>query len=112
MIVGGGTILRAADAARSHGAAEVHALATHGLFEADTAEALGAGGALDSVTLTDSAAPFAAPTAALGGRLRVIGCAPLIVGAMRALHQGTSFGDLPPPEVALVEGAAPAAAGR
>lgn len=107
MICGGGTILRAADAARERGAAAVHALATHGLFEPDTAEALAADGALDSVTLTDSAAPFAAPTAPLGPRLRVIGCAPLIAGAMRALHDGRALADLPPPEAALIEDSPP-----
>lgn len=102
MICGGGTILRAADAARENGAARVHAIATHGLFEADTAEALGVNGALDSVTLTDSAVPFTAPMAALGPKLRVIGSAPLIAGALRALHEGTVLGDLPPPDAALV----------
>ena len=102
MICGGGTTMRAAAAAREHGAAEVHAIATHGLFEADTAEKLAADGLLDSVTLTDSALPFTAPTAALGPRLRVIGCAPLIAGALRALHKGASFDDLPPPAVVLV----------
>ena len=103
MICGGGTILRAAGAARDHGAAEVHAIATHGLFEPDTAEALGADGALDSVTLTDSAAPFPVSTAALGPRLRVIGCGPLIAGALRALHSGSSVDDLPLPEAVAVE---------
>lgn len=95
MIVGGGTIRRAAEAARAHGAAEVHAVATHGLFSDKTAATLGAEGLLDSVTVTDSAVPFTADPGPLVDRLRVLECAPLIAGAIRAMHYGTAVSDLP-----------------
>jgi ribose-phosphate pyrophosphokinase len=104
MICGGGTTLRAAVAVRDRGAAEVHALATHGLLTPETVDRLGATATLDSVTLTDSAAPFAVSTVALGKKLRVIGCASLIAGAIRALHEDTDPGDLPTPQVTIVDG--------
>lgn len=88
MICGGGTMLRAAEAARARGAAEVHALATHGLFDAGALPRLAAAGVFDSLTVTDSAAPFSAAAGAFGEGLRVIGCAPLIAGAIGLLHGG------------------------
>jgi hypothetical protein len=39
--------------------------------------------------------PFTADPGPLGDRLRVLGCAPLIAGAIRALHYGTAVSDLP-----------------
>lgn len=89
MICGGGTLARAAQAVRDHGAAEVHGLATHGLFDADAAGRLGAPGLFDSLTVTDSAAPFDPAIGTLGGRLRVLGIAPMIASAIEALHRGT-----------------------
>lgn len=104
MICGGGTILRAAKAARDHGAAEVHAIATHGLLTSEAVATFAADSYIDSITLTDSTAPFVVPTEALGPKLRVIGCAPLIAGAIRALHENSDPGELPLPTVALVDG--------
>jgi ribose-phosphate pyrophosphokinase len=101
MICGGGTIVRAARTAREQGAAEVHALATHALFTDETAEKLGEEGLLDSVTVTDSAAPFRFPVAGLGGRLRVLGAAPLIARTIRALHGDPAIEEIAP-EVELL----------
>lgn len=95
MIVGGGTLHRAAAAAREHGAVEVHALATHGLLSDETTETLAQDGLLDTVTITDSTAPFTPRAGALEGRLRVLECAPLIAAALRALHYGSPITDLP-----------------
>jgi ribose-phosphate pyrophosphokinase len=104
MICGGGTIIRAAEAVRSRGAAEVHAIATHGLLDDNAVARLSQCDALDSVTLTDSAAPFTVSTAPLGQKLSVIGCAPLIAAAIRAQHEGSVLGDLPAPAVVDVDG--------
>ncbi len=93
MICGGGTMLRAAEAVRSRGAAAVHAVATHGLLTPEAFAALAADAALDGITLTDSVAPFSAAAAGLRGKLRVIGCAGLIAGAIQALHQGGPIDD-------------------
>ena len=87
MICGGGTILRAAEALRNRNAAQVHAIATHGLLTTRAVAALAKDDLLDSITLTDSTVPFAAPTAPLGTKLRVIGCAPLIAEAIGKLHR-------------------------
>lgn len=104
MICGGGTIVRAARAARDHGAAEVHAIASHALFTDDTAEKLAEPNLLDSVTVTDSNAPFSAPHAKLGPHLRVIGCGPLISSAIRAVHEGVSFEYLTPSAARTIDG--------
>jgi len=88
MICGGGTILRAAEAVRAHGAAEVHAIATHGLLTPDAVMRFADDRSVDTITLTDSISPFQAATDPLGDRLRVIGCAAMIAGAIHALHQG------------------------
>lgn len=103
MICGGGTMLRAAQAARERGAVEVHAIATHGLMDAAAMETLAGDDLLDSITLTDSAMPFATGGKPLGQRFRVIGCAPLIANAIRALHVGTATDGLPVPHVDIVD---------
>lgn len=90
MICGGGTILRAAEAVRAHGAAEVHAIATHGLLTDAAAKNFAQTRLVDDLTLTDSVALPAATSAILGARLHAVSCAPLIAGAIRKLHE-TSF---------------------
>ncbi len=86
MICGGGTILRAAEAVRDRGAAEVYAVATHGLLTEAAATALAGPAPLDGVVLTDSVALSPAATHLLGARLRLVTCAPLIAAAIVALH--------------------------
>ncbi|MDN2568307.1 ribose-phosphate diphosphokinase [Aquibium sp. A9E412] len=94
MIGSGGTMLRAARACRARGAAAVHALATHGLFDAG-AEALLAGGEIDSVTVTDSVARARQEAEARADeRLRIAEAAPLIGEAVRLLAEGGSISDL------------------
>jgi ribose-phosphate pyrophosphokinase len=82
MICGGGTILRAAETVKARGAAHVHAVATHGLFN-DTAIAdFAASETIDSVTVTDSVVPCSARADWLGKKLQVISCASLITAAI------------------------------
>ncbi|PWJ20572.1 ribose-phosphate diphosphokinase [Jannaschia seohaensis] len=87
MICGGGTILRAAEAVRAHGAAEVHAIATHGLLTDAAIASLADSAVLDSIALTDSVAAVAAAKDALGDRLRLVSCVPLIAEAIARLHR-------------------------
>lgn len=87
MIVGGGTMARAARACTEHGATEVHLLATHGLFSASAPAALD-DPSIRSITVTDSAAPFGHYADALGPRLRTISVAGLIGQTILALHDG------------------------
>ncbi|MDG4648446.1 ribose-phosphate diphosphokinase [Roseibacterium sp. SDUM158017] len=86
MICGGGTILRAAKAARAHGAAEVHALAAHGLMTDAALEVLSRSALLDSIAISDGVEPCPAFGAALGARLRIVTCAPLLAEALARLH--------------------------
>lgn len=83
MICGGGTTLRAAEAARAHGAAEVHAIATHGLLTKDAVKAFAETCLVDTISLTDSTAPDPAWATRLGSRYRQVNCAPLIAEAMQ-----------------------------
>lgn len=93
MIVGGGTMVRAARACRDHGATEVHLLATHAMFTEDTAARL-LDPAITSVTLTDAAARPEAAKEVLGDRLRQLSVAPEIGQAIMRLHLGQSISQL------------------
>ncbi|WP_366657144.1 ribose-phosphate diphosphokinase [Fodinicurvata sp. EGI_FJ10296] len=94
MIVSGGTILRAAEACREHGAASVHAFAAHGMFDS-AAVRLFSTDAIDSIAVTDSTAAAArAKTAFPAARLDIIGVGDLIGQAITRLHSGGSIADL------------------
>lgn len=93
MIVGGGTMVRAARACLAHGATEVHLLATHAMFTESTAARLD-DPAINTVTVTDSAASAEAAIAVLGDRLRHLSVAPLIGQAILRLHLGQSISQL------------------
>ena len=83
MICGGGTTLRAADAVRAHGAAEVHAIATHGLLTSGAVDAFAETSLVDTVAVTDSTNLDQAWSSRLGRRYRRIDCAPMIAEALR-----------------------------
>jgi ribose-phosphate pyrophosphokinase len=93
LIASGGTMLRAARAAREHGAAAVHALAAHGLFTGDARTTL-ADTALDGVLVSDSVPPFRLPPAFAAERLEVVGAAPLLAAAIDRCHRHGSISDL------------------
>jgi len=103
MICGGGTMLRAAAAARSPGAVEVHAIASHGLFTAEVVTRLAADGACDTLTVTDSTLPFSVPTEPLSARLRVLASARLFAAAIRETHGGPHLSGAPHPELVSVD---------
>jgi len=86
MIVGGGTMLRAAQACRAHGAARVHLLAAHPLLS-QGAPALLDDPAIDSITVTDTAHCPELAVARLGGRLRRLSVAPMLAEAILRLHR-------------------------
>lgn len=90
MICGGGTMLRAAAACREHGAAAVHAVATHALFSGGKPEIL-SGDVFDSVIVTDSAAPLQLPKSVASGKLRIVSVAPLLAETVTRLHEGRSI---------------------
>ena len=87
MIASGSTVLRAAHAARSAGAASVVAVASHGLFVGDAGDAL-ADPALDRILVTDSVPPFRIQGRAATGRVEVLAAAPLFAAAIVRMHGG------------------------
>lgn len=82
MISTGATMARAVAACRAHGATNVYAAATHGLF-APGAEALVRASGPDGIVVTDT---VARPSSAA-----VLATAPLLAEAIRRLHAGESL---------------------
>ena len=92
MIGSGGTMVRAAEACREHGASRVHALAAHGLFGEGSADFF-ASEAIDGVVVTDSV-HAAAEAQTRTDKLRVVPVGPLIGDAIRCLRGNGSLSDL------------------
>jgi len=93
LISTGGTLVRAARAAREAGAKRVVALATHGLFMPG-ADAAMADSALDRVAVTDAVPPFRLSDPAARAKLDILPVAPLIAETVRRLHSGEGLTDL------------------
>jgi ribose-phosphate pyrophosphokinase len=93
LISTGGTLVRAARAARSAGARRVIALTAHGLFMEGAAEAL-ADPALDRLVVTDTVPPFRLPAGATRDKLDILRSAPLFAEAIARLHEGRSLTEL------------------
>ena len=92
LISTGGTLVRAARAARKAGATGVIALVTHGLFMPG-AEAAIADPAIDRIVVTDSVPPFRLNDAART-KIDVLPVAPLLAETIRRLHAGDTLEDL------------------
>ncbi|MBI5265078.1 MAG: ribose-phosphate pyrophosphokinase [Bradyrhizobium sp.] len=93
LISTGGTLVRAAKAARAHGAREVIACVAHGLFMPGAETAL-ADSALDRIIATDTVPPFRLPHGPVLAKLEVISAAPLLAEAIRRLHVNEPLNDL------------------
>lgn len=89
----GGTLLRAAHAAREHGAARVLAAVAHGLFTPG-AEAALAEPAIERVVVSDAVPPFRLSAGTLREKVEVVPSAPLFAKAIARLHQGAPLSDL------------------
>jgi ribose-phosphate pyrophosphokinase len=89
----GGTLVRAAKAARSHGAREVIACVAHGLFMPGAETAL-ADPAIDRIIVTDTVPPFRLPQGPVRAKLEEISAAPLLAEAIRRLHRDEPLADL------------------
>ncbi len=94
----GGTLVRAAKAARAHGAREVIACVAHGLFMPGAESAL-TDLSIDRVVATDSVPPFRLPPGLVRAKLEVVSAAPLLARAIRHLHQAEPLTDLLPYQV-------------
>ncbi|HTO65974.1 MAG TPA: ribose-phosphate diphosphokinase [Bradyrhizobium sp.] len=95
LISSGGTLVRAAKAARAHGAEEVIACVAHGLFMKG-AETTLADPAIERIIATDSVPPFRLPPGPVRDKLEIISAAPLLAETVRRLHQDESLTDLLP----------------
>ena len=78
----GVTLARAARACREHGAAQVYALATHGLFVDPAGEVLSAEH-LSGLVVTNSVPPFRLQGSATVDKLTVLDCSELLAEAIR-----------------------------
>jgi ribose-phosphate pyrophosphokinase len=93
MIVTGTTLIRAADACRERGARAVHAMATHAVFTATTAEVLGRP-ALDGIVVTDTVSPARLELGPVRAKVQVASVAPLLGRALHAFHAGLPLAPL------------------
>ncbi|MGA2794578.1 MAG: phosphoribosyltransferase family protein, partial [Roseiarcus sp.] len=93
LISTGGTLARAARAARQQGAAKVIACAAHGLFTPGAEEAL-ADPAIDRIITTDSVPPFRLAAKGVRDKLDIVPAAPLLAEAIRRLHEGAPLSGL------------------
>ncbi len=93
LISTGGTLVRAAKAARAAGARRVIALTAHGLFMQGANQTL-ADPALERVVVTDSVPAFRLPPGATRDKLDVVPCAPLFAEAIARLPEGRPLTDL------------------
>jgi ribose-phosphate pyrophosphokinase len=91
----GGTLVRAAKAARAHGAKAVVACVAHGLFMSGAESAL-ADLSIDRIIVTDSVAPFRLPSGPVLAKLEIVSAAPLLAETIRRLHHNEPLGDLLP----------------
>ena len=92
LISTGGTLLRAARAARQAAARRVIALVTHGLFMTGAAEAL-ADPAIERLVITDAVSPFRLATGPLRDKLDILPVAPLLAETIRRLYEERSLAD-------------------
>jgi ribose-phosphate pyrophosphokinase len=93
LISTGGTVVRAARAAREAGTRRVIAMAAHGLFMPGAAEAL-ADDAVERVVVADAAPPFRLAGLQVAEKVEVLPCAGLLAEAIGRLATGLPFTDL------------------
>ena len=93
LISTGGTLLRAARAARQAGARRVIALVTHGLFTAGAAEVL-ADPAIERLVVTDAVPGFRLPSGSVRDKLDILPVAPLLAETIRRLDERRALADL------------------
>ncbi len=90
LISTGGTLLRAARAARKAGARRVIALVAHGLFMPGAAGAVG-DPAIDRLVVTDTVPPFRLDADTLRDKIDTVRAAPLLAETIHCLHYGQAL---------------------
>ncbi len=97
LISTGTTLLRAAEAARQHGATKVFAAATHGVFVGAANRVL-ADPVFDKVLVTDTIPPFRVDPAVRAEKLTIVDTSRLFAEAIQRIHDGGSITALLGPE--------------
>lgn len=93
LISSGGTLLRAAKAARRAGAQRVIALVTHGLFMEGAEEAI-ADEAIDRIAITDTVPPFRLKDSAVLAKIDILPGSAMLAETIRRLHENRPLTDL------------------
>ena len=93
LISAGTTMSRTARACKKAGAAEVHAVASHGLFVGKANELL-ADPAIDSIVITDTVPPFRLSPNLVREKLVILDAAALFAEAIKRIHTGGSIVEL------------------
>jgi ribose-phosphate pyrophosphokinase len=94
LISSGGTLLRAARAARANGAKQVIAAVTHGLFMSGAVASV-EDPAIDRIVLTDSVPSFRIPAEqAVRRKMQFLPAGKLVANAIRRLHEDRDLRDL------------------
>lgn len=93
LISTGGTLLRAAQAAKKAGAGRIFACATHGLFMPGACDTL-ADRAIEAILVSDTVAPFRLVDGAVREKLIVVPSAPLFASAIARLNENRPLADL------------------
>jgi ribose-phosphate pyrophosphokinase len=93
LISSGGTLLRAARAARRAGARRVIALVTHGLFMPGAAEVI-ADPAIERLVVSDAVPAFRLPSGPARDKVDILPAAPLIADTIQRLREGSPLSDL------------------
>lgn len=93
LIATGGTLMRAAAAARRAGAVRVHAMAAHAAFTEESLQLFGSGGP-DSLIVTDSIPLAPAFQSLVPQRLEVCSCAHLFAQTLARIERGESLAGL------------------
>jgi len=93
LISTGGTLLRAARAARKAGAKRAIALVTHGLFMPGAAEVI-ADPAIERIVVTDTVPSFRLDATVQRNKIDTVPAAPLLAEAISRLHRGQALTDL------------------
>ena len=92
MVDTGATLIRAAKLLKDHGAVQVYAICTHGVFSGDTVYKV-RDSAIDFIVTTNSV-PQDAHQAVLGSRLHVVDISVLFAEAIRRIRNGESISRL------------------
>lgn len=93
LISTGGTLVRAARAARTRGARRVLACVAHGLFMPGAETAL-ADPSIDRIIATDVVPPFRLPAGPVREKLDFVPAAPMLAEVIRRLHEDKPLTDL------------------